>query len=75
MVSFLKSLQAIFQSIIGDLPDGVRLITEFVWKIRWFIVSGFVLYALYTIVMVALPYLMWSFVIKMILSAVIPFIF
>jgi hypothetical protein len=75
MVSFLKSLQAIFQSIIRDLPDGVRLITEFVWKIRWFIVSGFVLYALYTIVMVALPYLMWSFVIKMILSAVIPFIF
>lgn len=73
MVSFLKSLQAVFQSIIGDLPEGLRVVTEFLWKIRWFIVWGFVLYSLYTMVMTALPYLMWSFVIKLVIGSLFSF--
>lgn len=73
MVGFLKSLQAIFQAIIGDLPEGLRVVTEFLWKIRWFIVWGFVLYSLYTMVMVALPYLMWSFIIKMVVGSLFSF--
>lgn len=73
MVGFLKSLQAVFQAIIGDLPEGLRVVTEFLWKIRWFIVWGFVLYSLYTMVMVALPYLMWSFIIKMVVGSLFSF--
>ena len=74
MVSFLKSLQAVFQSVLSDVPEGLRVIFEFVWKIRWFIVGGFVLYSLYTMVMVALPFLMWSMVIKMVLGSFLSFL-
>ena len=74
MVSFLKSLQAVFQSVVGELPEGLRVVTEFVWKARWFIVGGFVLYSLYTMVMVALPFLMWSMVIKMVLGSFLSFL-
>jgi hypothetical protein len=74
MVSFLKSLQAAFQSVVGELPEGLRVVTEFVWKARWFIVGGFVLYSLYTMVMVALPFLMWSMVIKMVLGSFLSFL-
>ena len=74
MVSFLKSLQAVFQSVLSDVPEGLRVIFEFVWKIRWFIVGGFVLYSLYTMMMVALPFLMWSMVIKMVLGSFLSFL-
>lgn len=65
MVGFLKSLQSAFTAIVADLPEGLQVVFDFVWKARWFIVWGFVLYSLYTMVMVALPYLLWSMVIKM----------
>jgi len=74
MVSFLKSLQAVFQSVLSDVPEGLRVIFEFVWKIRWFIVGGFILYSLYTMMMVALPFLMWSMVIKMVLGSFLSFL-
>ena len=74
MVSFLKSLQAAFQSVVGELPEGLRVVFEFVWKARWFIVAGGVLYSLYTMVMVALPYLMWSLIIKMVLGSFLSFL-
>ena len=74
MVSFLKSLQAAFQSVLSDVPEGLRVVFEFVWKARWFIVGGFVLYSLYTMVMVALPFLMWSMVIKMVLGSFLSFL-
>ena len=74
MVSFLKSLQAVFQSVLSDVPEGLRVIFEFVWKIRWFIVGGFILYSLYTMMMVALPFLMWSWVIKMVLGSFLSFL-
>lgn len=75
MVEFLKAMQSAFQKVMAELPDGVRTLTEFAWKCRWFIVAGFVLYAMYNVVMVMLPYLMWSFLIKMVMSAVLPFLF
>ena len=74
MISFLKSLQAAFQSVLSDVPEGLRVIFEFVWKIRWFIVGGFILYSLYTMMMVALPFLMWSMVIKMVLGSFLSFL-
>jgi hypothetical protein len=74
MVSFLKSLQAVFQSVVGELPEGLRVIVDFIWKARWFIVGGFVLYSLYTMVMVALPFLMWSLIIKMVLGSFLSFL-
>ena len=74
MIGFLKSLQAVFQSVLSDVPEGLRVIFEFVWKIRWFIVGGFILYSLYTMMMVALPFLMWSMVIKMVLGSFLSFL-
>ena len=74
MISFLKSLQAAFQSVLSDVPEGLRVVFEFVWKIRWFIVGGCILYSLYTMMMVALPFLMWSWVIKMVLGSFLSFL-
>ena len=74
MISFLKSLQAVFQSVLSDVPEGLRVVFEFVWKIRWFIVGGCILYSLYTMMMVALPFLMWSWVIKMVLGSFLSFL-
>ena len=68
MVSFFKSLQSIFGSIFADLPEGVKVLTEFVWKCRWFLFFGWVTFFVYGIVMKVLPYLMWSYVIKSTLS-------
>lgn len=73
MVSFFKSLQSVFTSIVSDLPEGLRVVLDFLWKARWFIVGGFVLYSLFQAVMVALPYLMWSFVIKMVVGSLFSF--
>jgi hypothetical protein len=74
MIGFLKSLQAAFQSVLSDVPEGLRVVFEFVWKIRWFIVGGCILYSLYTMMMVALPFLMWSWVIKMVLGSFLSFL-
>lgn len=74
MIGFLKQLQDAFQSVLSDVPEGLRVIFEFVWKARWFIVAGVVLYSLYTMVMVALPYLMWSLIIKMVLGSFLSFL-
>jgi len=40
MVGFFKSLQSVFSGILADLPDGVRIVTEFVWRVRWFLLVG-----------------------------------
>ena len=70
MVGFWKSLQAVLTGILADLPDGLKVVTEFVWKCRWFIVWGFIVVGLYNMVMVALPYLLWSFIIKMVVGSI-----
>ena len=70
MVSLLKSLQSVLSGLVADLPDGVKAVTEFLWRVRWFIVGGFVAVGVYNAVMVALPFLMWTFVFKMVFGSV-----
>lgn len=56
----MKSLGA----FLNDLPEGLKILTEFMWKCRWFIFATFVMVGLYNMFMVMLPYLLWSWVIK-----------
>jgi uncharacterized membrane protein YiaA len=70
MVSLFKSLQSILSGIFADLPDGVKILTEFVWRCRWFIVGGFVAVGVYNAVMVALPYFLWTMAIKLVVGSV-----
>lgn len=75
MVSLFKSLQSVFQSVLSDLPEGLTVLTEFVWKSRWFILTGFVLYWMYNVVMVTLPFILWSFAIKTVVGSVFSLLF
>jgi hypothetical protein len=68
MVGFLKSLQSVLSGVLADLPDSVKVVTEFLYRVRWFLVSGVVLFGLYQLVMVVLPYLMWMMLTKMVLG-------
>ena len=74
MVSWLKSLHAVFTSILSDIPEGLRVVLDFVWKARWFIVGGYVALLLYTLVMKVLPFLMWTWVVKSIVGSVFSFL-
>jgi hypothetical protein len=74
MVGFLKSLQSVLSGILSDLPEGVKVVTEFLWKVRWFIVGGLVLHMVYNMVMVALPFILWSFIIKTVVGTVFSFL-
>ena len=74
MVSWLKSLHAVFTSIMSDIPEGLRVVLDFVWKARWFIVGGYVALLLYTLVMKVLPFLMWTWVAKSIIGSVFSFL-
>lgn len=74
MVSMWKSLQSMFTEAFADMPEGLKVVTEFVWKIRWFLMMGFVLFGVYQLVMVVLPYLMWTFIIKMVVGSIFSFI-
>lgn len=74
MVSWFKSLHAVFTSILSDIPEGLRVVLDFVWKARWFIVGGYVALLLYTLVMKVLPFLMWTWVIKSIVGSVFSFL-
>lgn len=74
MVSWLKSLQGLFTSILSDIPEGLRVVLDFVWKARWFIVGGYVALLIYTLVMKVLPFLMWTWVAKSIVGSVFSFL-
>jgi len=74
MVSWLKSLQGLFTSILSDIPEGLRVVLDFVWKARWFIVGGYVALLIYTLVMKVLPFLMWTWVVKSIVGSVFSFL-
>jgi len=70
MVSFWKSLQGIFSGIVSELPEGIKVVTEFVWKARWFLLVGWLGWMVYQMVMVALPYLLISWGVKMVLGSI-----
>jgi len=59
--------------ILAELPEGLKVVTEFLWKCRWFIVWGFILSAVYNAVMVALPFFLWSMAIKMVVGSLFSF--
>jgi hypothetical protein len=74
MVSWVKSLQGLFTSILSDIPEGLRVVLDFLWKARWFIVGGYAALLLYTLAMKVLPFLMWTWVIKSIVGSVFSFL-
>lgn len=74
MVNLFKSLHAVFTSILSDIPEGLRVLLDFVWKARWFIVGGYVALLIYTLVMKVLPFLMWTWVAKSIVGSVFSFL-
>ena len=70
MVSFFKTLQAALAGIFSELPEGVKLLTEFLWKARWFLLVGWLGWLVFEVVTKVLPYLMWSFLIKTVLGSI-----
>jgi hypothetical protein len=74
MVGMWKQVQEVLAGLLADMPEGLKVLTEFVYRVRWFIVWGVVAVGMYNVVMVALPYLMWSFIIKMVVGSIFSFI-
>ena len=74
MVSFLKSLHEVVGSVFAGVPESIRVILEFVWKARWFLVGLWVSLMVYTLVMKVLPFLLWSFAIKSAVGGILPFL-
>ena len=70
MVSLWKSLQSVLTGIVGELPEGIKVVTEFVWKARWFLLVGWLGWLTFQVVTQVLPYLMWSYLIKMVLGSI-----
>ena len=70
MVSLFKSLQGILSGIFSELPEGVKVVTEFVWRIRWFLLVGWLGWLTFQVVTQVLPYLMWTFIIKSVVGSV-----
>lgn len=64
ILSYMKSLSDLFSTFVNDLPEGLKVLTEFVWRLRWFLFATFVMVGVYHVVMVMLPFLLWSWVIK-----------
>jgi hypothetical protein len=74
MVGMWKQVQEVLAGLLADMPEGLKVLTEFVYRVRWFIVWGVVAVGMYNMVMVALPYLLWSFIIKMVVGSIFSFI-
>jgi hypothetical protein len=74
MVGMWKQVQEVLAGLLADMPEGLKVLTEFVYRVRWFIVWGVVAVGMYNVVMVMLPYLMWSFIIKMVVGSIFSFI-
>lgn len=71
MVSFLKSLHDVLQSMLAGVPESIRIVLDFIWKARWFAVGLWVSLVLYTMMMKVLPFLLWSWVIKSTLGSLL----
>lgn len=50
--------------VLKDMPEGLRVMTELVWKVRWFLFAGWVVYLVTQI----LPYLVVGWVVKSLFS-------
>ena len=60
MVGILKSLSEVMKAITADIPEGVKVILDFIWKARWFLLVGWVVWMVVQVV----PYLLMVWAIK-----------
>lgn len=71
MLGVLKSLQEVVATVMAGVPDSLRVVLDFIWKVRWFIVAYVVFAAVYGVMMKVLPFLMWSMVAKSVVGSLI----
>ena len=50
--------------MFADLPDGVKMVTEFLWKVRWFLLVGWLGWLVFQVVTQVIPYLMAMYIVK-----------
>lgn len=56
---------------LAELPEAIRVVLEFVWKARWFILALVAMTILYNIIMVVLPYIIWTIILKQVFGGFI----
>lgn len=71
MLGVLKSLQEVVATVMAGVPDSLRVVLDFIWKCRWFIVAYVVFAAVYGMMMKVLPFLMWSMVAKSVVGSLL----
>lgn len=71
MLGVLKSLQEVVATVMAGVPDSLRVVLDFIWKARWFIVAYVVFAAVYGVMMKVLPFLMWSMVAKSVVGSLL----
>ena len=74
MIGIMKSLYEVFQTVLAGVPETLRVLLEFVWKARWFLVGLWVSLVVYSLVTKVLPFLLWSWVIKSVVGSVFSFL-
>lgn len=74
MIGIMKSLYEVFQTVLAGVPETLRVVLEFVWKARWFLVGLWVSLVVYSLVTKVLPFLLWSWVIKSVVGSVFSFL-
>jgi hypothetical protein len=57
-----------------DIPESVKVVTEFIWKARWFLLIGWLGWLVFEVVTKMIPYLMWSFILKNIFGGIFSFL-
>jgi hypothetical protein len=60
--------------MLTGVPESVKLVTEFVWRIRWFLLVGWLGWLLFEVVTKVLPYLMWMFILKTVFGGIFSFL-
>lgn len=62
--SLWKMLSDHASEFFADMPEALRVVFEFVWKARWFIIALAAMVIIYNIIMVVLPYIIWMVILK-----------
>ena len=57
-----------------DIPESVKVVTEFIWKARWFLLIGWLGWLVFEVVTKMIPYLMWSFILKTLFGGIFSFL-
>lgn len=64
MGTMIWTVKGWFGDLLKDMPEGVKVVTEFVWKVRWFLFAGWCVY----LVVQVLPYLLVALLVRQVLS-------